>query len=330
MKFAIITEGGLEMGMGHIYRCLNLAEALPTKQDIHFITKSGNTVCAKIKNSGFNLTRFESDVEIPDFLESIKANIIIVDRLEIDENFVKKIKEKTKSKIKIVIFGNQSSANRYADIVINSVVGSNFKNRKFLDKSTNTLYLYGPKYLVLRKEFYEINKIKKRSDNKKIKKILLIFGGSDPSNLTSRVLDRLLSYNENWNIDVLLGAAFEHFNELNQVMARYPEKKENVFIYKDVREVAKFMFSSDLIITSPGLSMFEAFFARVKTILICQNSFQKIEFSGYINVYDPSVIENLREIISDRVKLKKNISIGNRLKPGQGKQEIIDLILEER
>ena len=38
-------------------------------------------------------------------------------------------------------------------IIINAIVGSNFNNKKFLDKNIDTQYFYGPKYLFLRDEF---------------------------------------------------------------------------------------------------------------------------------------------------------------------------------
>jgi spore coat polysaccharide biosynthesis predicted glycosyltransferase SpsG len=262
-----------------------------------------------------------------DFLASIDFNIIVLDRLELDETFVKQIKENVKSKI--IIFGNTSAANKYADVVVNAVVGSNFKNRKFVDETTNTLYLYGPKYLVLRKEFYDIRK-RRKIFHKHIKKIVLIFGGSDSSNLTSKVLDKLLSYGEDWEINVLLGAAFNHFDALNGVIMQYQGGKEKVSIYKDARSVAKFMCAADLVMTSPGLSMFETFCVNVPAILICQNSYQKTQFSDFVNVYDESILDKLKEVISDTDILKKNLRIAKNLMVGEGKKEIIDLILEER
>ncbi len=230
-------------------------------------------------------------------------------------------------KAKLVIFGNVSAANKYADLVVNSVVGTSFVNRRFVDKETNTLYLCGPKYLVLRKDFYELTKNGFVTKGE-IKNILLVFGGSDPSNLTSKVLEKLLGYGGVWRINVLLGIKYPFFDVLNRTIEKYSVDK-NVSVYRDVKNVAQFMYEADLVITSPGLSMFEAFFLKTPVLLIYQNIYQKSEFGGLVHAFDENVISRLNELMTNADELHKNDSIVKNLKIGLGKQEIVHAILEE-
>lgn len=322
-KIAIITDGGLEMGMGHIYRTITLARELKNDAMIFFLTKSNKRVIDKIKKSEFRVLKLKNDDEIINYLKKINPNTVIIDRLKVEENFAKKLRDKLDARL--IIYGNISAANKYAHIVVNAIVGSNFKNRKILDKNTNTLYFYGPKYWNLRKEFYEFRK-KRKKPNNEIKKILLLFGGSDPLNLITRVTDKLLSLDKSFKIDILLGAGFIYFDKLKKVLKNYPDKKKNVKVYKDAENVAEFMYKANLVITSPGLSMFEAFCVETPVIAILQGPLHKNEFSRFINTYNQDRIENLEDIIFNKKILHQNDEYIKKLKVGEGKTEIIKLI----
>jgi spore coat polysaccharide biosynthesis predicted glycosyltransferase SpsG len=320
---AIITDGGLELGMGHVYRAINLAKELPKGTNIHFITTSDAVVCEKIARSGFKVTALASDDGIIDFLGTLQTVTVVIDRLKVEEEFAKKLKAATGSRL--ILFGNRTGANRYADVVVNSVVEANFTNNTYVDEKTHTLFLCGPKYLVLRQEFYDVKRKKVRP--KVVNKILLVFGGSDPSDLTSNVLDQLLSYRENWRIDVLLGPQYCHFGSLKNVLKRHPGCVENVSICYDALNVAQFMSEADLVITSPGLSMFEAFCVKTPALLIYQNDLQKSEFKGHLHIYDRTVIRDLKQLICSWEELNKNDAALGDLQTGSGKNEIVDLVL---
>lgn len=324
MKIAIITEGGLEMGMGHVYRSITLAEELQAKGgEIYFLTKSNHIVVNQIGNSGFKVIKLKNNGDIIHSLEEIKPNVAIIDRGEVEELFAKKLKDKLNARL--VIFGNLSTANKYADVVIN-IIGSNFKNRKFLDKNTNTLYYYGPRYYILRKEFYEFKKSGKEL-NDRIKKILLIFGGSDPLNLTSKVLDELLSWEEELKINVVLGTGFIYFDELNKVIEKYQNKKGNVKLYRDVKNIAELMYKADLAIVSPGISMFEALCVGTPVIAISETSFQKNLFDEFFPTLHEDEIDKLKNIISTCDFLKPNEKYIKNLDIGEGKMEVIETII---
>lgn len=324
MKIAFLTDGGLEMGMGHIYRTIALAEELRDKAEISFLTKSDEIVINQIDNAGFNVIKTKNDDNVPKILLETKPNVIIVDRLDIEEDFAKTLKEPLKARL--VLFENLSTASRYADVVVNAIMGSEFKNRKFVDKNTNTLYFYGPKYLMFRKEFYEFRRQGKRLSSE-IKNVLLIFGGSDPSNLTSLVLNELLGLSDNFKIDIILGTHFFYFDDLGRVLAQYPNKKENAVIHRDAKNVAELMYESDLVMASPGLSVFEALCVGTPVIVIHHNLWQKNGFKGFVETLDKSEIKRLEDIIANRDFLKPSQDHVRRLDIGEGKPEIIKAII---
>lgn len=325
MKINIFTEGGLKLGLGHIYRTLSLANQLKKHANIKFLTTSGDIEISKIRENGFEFFRGENIAEIENQVNSNKPKIVIIDKLDVEESFCRDIKQSFNPKI--VIFGNTSSANKYADIVINAAIGTKYRNKSFIDENTNTLYFEGPKYLVLRDEFYEHkNSYKFKHD---LKRILLIFGGSDQANLTSRVLNKLLSMDYDFKINVILGAKFGFYSELSQVLDKHGRKKEKVNIYKNIIDISKMMLNSDLIITSPGTTMFESFCTGAPTIAFYQTPYQKnVMFKNFLMAFDFNEIENFEEFIfgfyNNYCENKKKIDA---LEVGMGKDEIIKSIM---
>ena len=323
-KIAFITEGGLKMGMGHVVRSITLAEELKDSAEICFLTQSDEIVVNKIKNAEFDAFKLQNDHHIVNRLKDLNPNVVIIDKLNVDEDLVVELKDSLNTKL--VIFGNLSKANKYADVVVNAVIGSKLKNKKFSDKSTNTIYFCGPRYYVLRKEFYEFKKKGKRLSGK-TEKILLIFGGSDPSNLTSKVLNELLHFNADLKIDIILGVHFVYFDELNQVLGKYQTKKKNVRLYRNIKNVAELMYKADLVIVSPGVSMFEALCVSTPVIAIYQNPLQESWFDGSIHIFDKTEINKIKDAISNGDFLNPGEDYIKELDIGGGKTEIISAII---
>ncbi len=97
----------------------------------------------------------------------------------------------------------------------------------------------------------------------------MIFGGSDPSNLTSKTLDAISEYN--FEITIVLGPHFVYFDELKEALRKCKDAR----VLRDISNVAELMYESDLVITSLGLTTFEAFCTGTPTIVICQNELQR-------------------------------------------------------
>jgi len=330
-KIAFITDGGKNIGMGHIVQSTTLAieiKAAYKHFDIIFLTKSAKQIIKYIQEHGFNVFRKKTDDELFDTLKDIAPKLIIIDKIDVNEAFAKRIKENLSSKL--AIFTNITSANRYADIAVIAVIadfGSNFRNIKYFNEKTNTLYCLGPKYWILRREFYELMKKKKKIPDK-IQKILLLFGGSDPLNITTAALERLLTFEEDFFIDVVLGNGFRFYTSLKQVLYNCPVNNKKVEIFRNIKNVAEMMFKADLILTSPGLSLFEALSIGTPAIVFHQNALQADEYKGFISTLEKTEIHNLQSIIKNRKFVDPNSDFISKLEIGQGKEELLKILLE--
>jgi UDP-2,4-diacetamido-2,4,6-trideoxy-beta-L-altropyranose hydrolase len=326
MKIAFVTDGGLEMGMGHVQQSTTLAKELMDRAEICFLTKSDDIVVKQIVGCGFKTFKLNNDNEIADLLHEINPNVVIIDKLDVDEALSKKLRDTLSAKL--VIFSNMTTANVHADIAVCADFGSNFKNLRFRNEKTSTLYFCGPRYWILRREFYELHK-KGKTIPGKVENILLIFGGSDPSNLTSTVLEQLLKLGHDYKIDVILGAHFGYPDAFNRVLSEH-QKRELVNVYSDIRNVAQLMYEADLVIASPGLSAFEALCVGTPVIIIPQNSLQREIYKAHIATLEKSDIARLGNMIESGDFVDPRDAKIADLDIGQGISELVEAIIDSR
>jgi UDP-2,4-diacetamido-2,4,6-trideoxy-beta-L-altropyranose hydrolase len=325
MKIAFVVDGGKDRGMGHVQQSLTLARELKDKADVIFLTKSDSSVVSQIRNADLSVIRKSNDDEILRSLKEIKPQWIIIDKMDVEEDFAKEIKEETSSKL--AIFTNITAANQYADMAVTADYGTYFKNTKFFDEKTGTLYYYGPRYWILRKEFCQGHG-KSQKAAYGIARILIMFGGSDPLNITSAVLDELLGLKEHYFFDIILGAGFTFFDELNQILERHADRRRHVNSYKNIENVAELMRNADLVITSPGLSLFESLCVGTPVIAFHQNKIQKERtaqvYRGFIPTLSINDVNKLPDMILRKKFLNPNDDFIRNLQIGQGKKELVE------
>ena len=322
-RIAFISDGNSKMGLGHIYKSLTLAKELKKKLrlKIYFLTHSDDVIIKKIEENGLFAIKLDNHIKLVDILKKLDINAIIIDKLDFKDDILRIIANELN--IKIVIVDNLNSKNdKYADILINALVTNNFINKNFFDENINTEYFCGPKYLILRDEFITFkNKVK--IVRRKIENILLIFGGSDPSDLTSKVLEK---WPENLDIiiDVVIGPKFRH--SILDEISNYEDIRLNV--YNQPNNIAELMYNADLVITSPGISMFEALLVGTPVIAITQNSLQEHCYSSFnydfiLSKYDIDKLSHFLYKISSFKKRHEIIENFKKMEIGEGKEEII-------
>ncbi|MDO9005996.1 MAG: glycosyltransferase [Aquabacterium sp.] len=324
MNICFVTDGGAHLGLGHVQQSMALARELISHADITFITKSDHTVRNKITENGFKTIGLENDGEIFNHLELMDPDVVIFDKLDVAEALACKIKQELRARL--IIFTNLSTANRFADVAVTADIGSRFENIRFLDEQTNTEYLYGPRYWVLRRDFYEYQK-RGKEQVKSPTKILLIFGGSDPANLTSAALDQLLGLKRHLIIEVVLGAHFFHDEDLQTILQKHQDKRENVKVHRNISNVAELMHRSHLVIASPGLSAFEALKVGTPIIIVPHDELQRDTYHGFMRMLGRDELERLGVMIEHKDFTYPADEAITRMQIGEGLEDLKDIIL---
>ncbi len=138
--------------------------------------------------------------------------------------------------------------------------------------------LLGPEYALLRPEFHQAKKTLRKRDGK-IRRILVFFGGSDPTNETKKALQAIKLLNRpEIAVDVVVGAANPHREEIKQICNKMP----NTTYYCQVEDMAELMAAADLAIGAGGATTWERLYLELPTIAIAvaENQVETLEALG--------------------------------------------------
>lgn len=316
----VYTEGSLSLGLGNIYRSISLCDALLRQKDayVEFVTSSEEYV-RNIISPKYSVTFKVDQSSAFGYINQKKPNLVIVDYLGIESDFIRILKEHG---IKVVIIGNNTDANNYADLVVNAIIGTNFENSNTLDKF-GTRYLKGPKFLVLREEFE-----RKRGTYRykgKLENITLMFGGTDQANFSFKVLVKLIEESLfEGNIKIILGAGYGFKADIYSFIGK-KSIGNRVSVLQNITNISDELLASDFILTSPGTSLFEAFSLGIPSLSFYQNSSQEDVFRLFYNVMKYSPKMHLTEIVlSVYMNIDDFRNNMTKLSVGMGRSEIIN------
>ena len=281
-KILIKADASHEIGTGHIYRGLSLASKL-VNHEVVFLLDEAHPLGIEIVNSNnYPYITHNSDKgegkdaddkakdEIIEKIVEYDPDIVINDILNTNSKYTKSLRDKG---FFIVNFEDVGGGVKYAHMVFDAL----YEHKIPLQN----LYS-GHKYYILKDEFYYQSFKEIKED---VRKVLLTFGGTDPNNLTEKVLESILKSNYKNNIEIILGLGYANKKEI-QEKYKYNEKIE---IFENVKNMSEHMHSADLIFTSAGRTMYEIASLGVPCICLCQNErelshiFGNVE-NGFINL----------------------------------------------
>ncbi len=130
------------------------------------------------------------------------------------------------------------------------------------NKFPNTIFLLGPKYVILSKAFYA-DSVKKRQYAQHRKKILIAMGGADELDFTSKVANAVVGSNR--ELIIIVGAGYEPKEELKNSMNT---KGTNYTIKVNVEDMLVEYLSCDFAIGAGGLTSSELVASRTPCALI--------------------------------------------------------------
>lgn len=128
--------------------------------------------------------------------------------------------------------------------------------------------LSGPKYAMLRRQFAALRASslsRRKADNRKVERILVSFGASDPSNMTPIALGALQSIGTDAHIDVVLGA-----NQAahNSVLASIKNMELDIEVHQWVEDMPDMMARADVFIAAAGSSSWEACTLGLPSVIV--------------------------------------------------------------
>lgn len=270
--FIVRTDADTRIGLGHLSRCLTLAQAL-TAQGAAMevaITAPAPAVAAKIQAAGAGLA------PMPPGLEEAADLAWLIDLVN---------RRGAAGVVPGVVLDGYQFSQAYLDglagaactLFFDELMAFDFKtalvlNQNFYARSEDyrrapgTKLLLGPGYAVLREEF-TAGRTAAREHPPTARRLFLNFGGSDPSDLTTRALLGLHKSQRRYHVKVVLGAANPFAAGVRAAAAAGPHQ---VDILTDITNMAEVMNWADLALSASGTTTLEMCCLGLPSVLVIQ------------------------------------------------------------
>ena len=253
MKVVFRVDGNKKIGLGHIMRCLALADSLRKMgAEILFITKDYDKKIVEKISEKCHVKVIPKHLDTKEDLKStiklfqaFNADIIITDSYDIDEEYLNELKN---TGVFLISIYDLNKISFPSDIVINPNLFA--ENLQYKTKDSKCKYLLGPKYFMFRTEFIKPRK-KARLIRKHANRVLVSMGGSDLQDLTIKVI-RALSEIENLNVKIVAGPAYDSISDLKHIVKHIVSELKNYEIVVNPENIAELMLWCDLAVIAGG------------------------------------------------------------------------------
>ena len=241
-----------EIGMGHVARCLVLADDLKKRKDteVLFLMKDYKKGIKKVEASGYRVAVIKKSED--EALRTVKtifdfmADIVVVDRLSTSAKYTGLIK---KSGVILIAVDDIGEGRAFADITINPIL------------ATGEGLYEGFDYMVL-----PGRKRKDKAYKKECRDIFVSFGGFDCNNITEKVLPALKELDIDSNFHIVAS----NIDTLKKIAA----DKKNIHLYSEPEDFSGILNKSGLAVVSGGLTLLQAVASGVPTLVISQYEHQ--------------------------------------------------------
>lgn len=315
MKILFRTSGGSnpknELGMGHIYRCINLSTQLKPHKIIFLIEDFGSVTKALRKNN-LRTTKLIPGIndkeDVKKTIECIDKNqidVLIIDKYGLTNNYVNALRKK----VKVVVITDLRNIQYNADLIINGFIG--YDNSISFNKY-KTRCLLGPKYQILNNSFQKVQTRTKKFD------LVITLGGFDSNCGIEKILTDIIKMKYNFKILVILGPATK---KTKKILKFEKENKEYLTIIKETDNFQKEISNARFGICGGGISTYEFAKMKIPFAIICQYKHQLITAREWAN---RDIAENLGLFEDNLKKLRCFLEKINRKKLKLKTTKIID------
>jgi UDP-2,4-diacetamido-2,4,6-trideoxy-beta-L-altropyranose hydrolase len=283
MLIVFRVDASLQIGTGHVMRCLTLADALRAQgADCQFICREhAGHLTAQIRRKGYATHALRAPVEggplaIPSapllahaqwlgttqqqdaeecapILAELHPDWLIVDHYALDTRWETALRPHYR---KLMAIDDLADRPHQCDLLLDQTFGRTVENYRPWVPAPCTV-LCGSNYALLRPEFAELRTYSLRRRAKpKLRHLLISMGGVDKDNSTAQVLKALESSDlpADCRISVVMGATAPWLADVRRQAVRMPWPVE---VRVNVVDMAHLMADSDLAIGAAGSTAWE-------------------------------------------------------------------------
>ena len=341
MELLFRCDGSKEIGMGHIARCITLANATVEHLGMSFSFMCRDYPAARtlLEKAGYSLHVLSKDLTLEEEIgvvlqqvEHLHPDGVILDILDLDVNssFMSRLRALTDFLLVITDDSNPRYSH-HADLVVN---GNPLQRAEFYTGQEFTRYLLGPKYFVMDPVYAELRH-RPRIFPELATSIFVSMGGSDHNDLVFKGIDALELLDGKLDVLIVNGPAFGKDAE---VKARVADARHQYMIRSTVDNFPELLSRADMAITAGGNTHMNRLCAGTPGVVLCQLPRQNEVATAMANrgatlnmeMGNIVSVEDLAEAIDTLIRtpeLRRSMSeIGKSIVDGMGCERVLQEI----
>ena len=357
MQVVFRTDSSVQIGTGHVMRCLTLADALRLKGvDCMFICRSHTGHLINLINQrghhavmlgehesqtvevtrdalahaawlGTDWTTDANDTQRA--IGSGKVDWLVVDHYALDHRWEKAMRPFCNQ---LMVIDDLADRIHDCDLLLDQNLGQSAEDyRQLVLTHTNTLI--GPRYALLRPEFAVLREESlERRKQSKLQHLLITLGGVDKDNLTSKVLQtlRICNLPTDLRITVVMGSHAPWLQNVQAIAATMPRLTQ---VLVNTNNMARLMTESDLAIGAAGGTAWERCALGLPTVLFASAENQRNGANALKKLGAVILIEKhdqMQDVFTNQLthqKLKKMSKSASKISDGIGTTRVLSHLL---
>lgn len=264
------ADGNPQIGTGHIMRCLSLADALREQGGkITFVTaepyfqrliQTRSYPCT-VLGTAYDRMEEELSIFLP-IIERERPELVILDSYFVTPQYM----EAVKRTVPLLYTDDLNLFDYPVDIVVNyNIYGPD------MPYPQNKMYLLGPQYAPLRKEFQGLSQ---RNTKDRVENVLVSTGGTDQYHVALHCAEYLREHlpRENMIFHLVLGAMNRDIVQLEQIAKDFSFIK----LHRQVTDMCSLMLQCDAAISAAGTTLYELCACGLPTVtyILADNQIQ--------------------------------------------------------
>lgn len=316
MNVIIRTDASVQIGSGHVMRCLTVAKKLCSE---------GCHVKFWMEPLEGDLIDFVVSEGFENITEARYADLYIVDHYGLNIEWERMIRIYAK---KLVVI-DDLARNHDCDLLLDQNVVPNYETRYDGLVPAHCVKLLGPKYLIMRDEFIEARQqLKKRNGG--IKSLLVFMGGTDPTNETMKVL-KALEYFTFEHVDVVVGNSNPVKEKVREICLA-----KGYHYHCQIDYMASLMQQADFTIGAGGATMWERCYVGLPSsaTIVADNQIVTTEYAASLGVvknlgwHEKVTVETYKNLLTNLTiegMSEKGLQLTANKQPNAWLHEILEL-----
>lgn len=338
MNVAIRVDSSTQIGIGHLTRCLTLANKLKLEGfKITFICRelTGN-LNQLVIDADYNIIKLkplsidppindlnnyaewlgvseiEDANETLEYIKSFKINLLIIDNYSIGVNWEGILRPYVD---KIMVIDDIANRSHDCDVLLDQNWFKDKESRYDGLVPKDCVKLLGPEYALLRDEFAKAKEKLFKLKKNKLKRVFIFFGGSDPHNLIGKTINALsVPVFSDLKLDIIISKNNPHKKKLlNQI-----KNRGNIKLYIQVENLANIMLNADFAIASGGVNTWERMCLNIFSMVIItadnqRPTIEELKKHNHIfllgkstKISEDAISRNVKKFILDRQSFNVN------------------------